>query len=63
VCWRFASLRTERTVHVKARVNTTARGLIRNVARATASNAPSARGRARIRVFGLPVQACRAFCG
>jgi len=50
-------------MHIKARANHSARGLIRNVARATASNAPAARGRARIRVFGLPVQACRAFCG
>jgi hypothetical protein len=44
-------------------VNDTALGLIRNVARASAANAKTARGRARIRVLGAPAQACRAFCG
>jgi uncharacterized repeat protein (TIGR01451 family) len=60
-CWRFATAGDERTVHLTARVDDTVRGVIRNVARATAANAPTARGRARIRVLGAPL--CVAFCG
>jgi choice-of-anchor A domain-containing protein/uncharacterized repeat protein (TIGR01451 family) len=60
-CWRIGSLRDERTMHLKARVDDTASGVIRNVAHARASNAPTARGRARIRVLAAPV--CPAFCG
>jgi choice-of-anchor A domain-containing protein/uncharacterized repeat protein (TIGR01451 family) len=61
-CWRFDSVRDERTMHLTARVSTAARGVIRNIARARASNAATVRGRARIRV-AAPVQACPAFCG
>ncbi|HEX5622147.1 MAG TPA: choice-of-anchor A family protein [Solirubrobacteraceae bacterium] len=62
-CWRFASVRDERTMHLTARVNATARGVIRNVARARAANAGTARGRARVRVLAAPIQLCSAFCG
>jgi choice-of-anchor A domain-containing protein/uncharacterized repeat protein (TIGR01451 family) len=62
-CWRFASVRDERTMHLTVRVNATARGLIRNVARARAANAGTARGRARVRVLAAPIQLCSAFCG
>jgi uncharacterized repeat protein (TIGR01451 family) len=62
-CWRFATVRDERTMHLTVRANTTARGVIRNVARARASNAATVRGRARIRVLAAPAPVCPAFCG
>jgi choice-of-anchor A domain-containing protein/uncharacterized repeat protein (TIGR01451 family) len=62
-CWRFDSVRDERTLHLTVRANTTARGVIRNVARARASNAATVRGRARIRVLAAPAPVCPAFCG
>jgi choice-of-anchor A domain-containing protein/uncharacterized repeat protein (TIGR01451 family) len=57
-CWRFRRVSDERTMHLRARVNSTARGVIRNVARARAENAPAARGRTRIRVFAAPFDPC-----
>jgi uncharacterized repeat protein (TIGR01451 family) len=50
-CWRIDSLRAERTLRLTARPNLTASGVFRNVARARAANARTARGRARIRVL------------
>jgi choice-of-anchor A domain-containing protein/uncharacterized repeat protein (TIGR01451 family) len=73
-CWRIGSLRDERTMHLTVRVNSTARGAIRNVARARAVNAGSVRGRARIRVLpadpfdgrppakGAQANAARLYC-
>jgi len=65
-CWRFDTVRDERTMHLTARANDTASGVIRNVAHARAANAPTARARARIRVLAAPVEACpavaRRFC-
>jgi uncharacterized repeat protein (TIGR01451 family) len=49
-CWRIRSLGNERTFHVKARVNRTARGRIANTARARAANARRVRNATRIRV-------------
>jgi choice-of-anchor A domain-containing protein/uncharacterized repeat protein (TIGR01451 family) len=68
VCWRLGTLR--RTAHreVRARVNRTASGSLRNIARATASNAPRARNATKVRVLseraiGCPASAlARAAC-
>jgi choice-of-anchor A domain-containing protein/uncharacterized repeat protein (TIGR01451 family) len=51
-CWRFGRVRDERTMHLKARVNSTASGVIRNVARARATNATGVRAGRPIRVIG-----------
>lgn len=57
-CWRFGSVTHSRTVHLRARVNETASGVIRNVARARATNAPRARARRAIRVLAAPFDPC-----
>jgi choice-of-anchor A domain-containing protein len=57
-CWRFGSVANERTVHLRARVNETASGRIRNVARVRAANARRARARAAIRVLAAPFDPC-----
>jgi choice-of-anchor A domain-containing protein/uncharacterized repeat protein (TIGR01451 family) len=57
-CWRFGTVRDERTMHLRARVNSTARGVIRNVARARALNARTVRARSPIRVVGAAVDPC-----
>lgn len=57
-CWRFGEVRHERTVRLRARVNETASGVIRNVARARATNAPRARARRAIRVLAAPFDPC-----
>jgi uncharacterized repeat protein (TIGR01451 family) len=60
VCWRMDTLR--RTAHreVKVRVNRTASGRLRNIARATADNAPRARNDTRVRVLGESAVGCPA---
>jgi hypothetical protein len=51
-----------RTAHreVKVRVNRTASGRLRNIARATADNAPRARNDTRVRVLGESAVGCPA---
>ena len=57
-CWRFGGVTNERTLHLRARVNETASGVIRNVVRARATNAPRARARRAIRVLAAPFDPC-----
>jgi choice-of-anchor A domain-containing protein/uncharacterized repeat protein (TIGR01451 family) len=60
VCWRLGELRGTARREVDVRVNRTASGRLRNVARATASNAPRARNATRVRVLGERAEACPA---
>jgi choice-of-anchor A domain-containing protein/uncharacterized repeat protein (TIGR01451 family) len=57
-CWQFGRVANERTMHVRARVNETASGAIRNVARVRAANARRARARSAIRVLAAPFDPC-----
>ena len=60
VCWRLGEL--HRTAHreVKVRVNRTASGGLRNIARARADNAARARNATRVRVLGESAVGCPA---
>jgi uncharacterized repeat protein (TIGR01451 family) len=53
-CWRIDSVRDERTFHLAVRVNSTTRGVVRNVVTGRAGNAAIARALAQIRVVGPP---------
>ena len=60
VCWRMDTLRRTTRREVKVRVNQTASGRLRNIARATAGNAPRARNDTRVRVLGESAVGCPA---